>query len=199
MSSNYTIDSGLNSPLPSVDETEMDSPDDSIIRGGGRRTIYEQALNDGSAGAKCYKSFTITGAVEIRRLYGVFTDVTDVTTVSGCQWGIFRSAATAGPDITAASVDCSGVTVDSVVLKASDDASAAVLLDSAAPAISEVSADRQFQSIVVNAMQGTDTWLCFICTEDDDTDAVLTEYCEWVPLTPDSEIVAGPGTAIPPV
>ena len=193
-----TIDSGMNSVLAPVVAIVPNSPNDVLTREAGRKTTMVLALNSGAAGAKRYKSFVVSGCVEITRLYGVFTNIDETTSVATCFWQMYRSPSTEGPALTlAAGPDCSGMTaLNSVLVKTTTVDGAAEFFNSAEPDINEVASTKQLQGVLINAKDGTATWICFCVTEDVNTDAEFTQYCEWIPLTPGSSVTPGDGTNI---
>lgn len=168
-----------------------------FLRFNGRTTVMPLTLNDGGAGAKNYIVFEVLGLIQVVRLYGIFTNVDNVTTVSDCSWQMYSNGDTAGPVLTLASTNCSDVSLGAALIKATSDADIAVLLDTDDVYINEEAGIDQFQSFIISSIAGTTTQIVFNVTEDANTDAVFTQYCDWIPLSEGASVVAGDGSKIP--
>ena len=133
----------------------------------------------GGAGAKTYDLFTLTGSVSLRALYGVFTDVTEVTNVTVCYWDANDTTNTI--EVTdSVGTRCSGATVNSEIFKSDLLAVAAEFHNASQVRIHEQAGNKQFQGAILTAREGAATTIRFQCTQDANTDAQITFYAEWV-------------------
>ena len=162
------------------------SPECNWHRGSGYIATKAITLNSGvEETPQTYDLFTLTGSVSLRALYGVFTDVTNVTTVSACYFDADDTAVTA--ELTdSGGVDCSGATVNSEIFKAEKFAVAAVFHKADQVRIHEQAGNKQFQGALITACNATATTIRFICTEDVNTNAQITFYAEWVCRNPNA-------------
>lgn len=190
--------SSNNFPKVSPEEPLLNSPYGKSDRFEGRTTKMDLSINYGSVGTYKYISFIVHGLILVKRLYGVFSTVGNNTLISTCFWQVYRSAA-AGSVLTLSGTNCSGVTEGASLLKTTDASAAATLLADDDGVMSEEAGVDQFQGFVVSGDSSDDTTIAFIVTEDDDTDVILTQYCDWVPLTEDASVVAGDGSLVPAV
>ena len=168
-----------------IADVVVNSPECSWHRGPGYIATKAITLNSGVAAPQTYDLFTLTGSVSIRALYGVFTDVTNVTTISTCYFDADDTAVTI--EVTdSGGVDCSGATVNSEIFKAELLAVAAVFHKADQVRIHEQAGNKQFQGALLTACNATATTIRFICTEDINTNAQMTFYAEWVCRNPNA-------------
>ena len=140
------------------------------MRGMGSQPVYELSkevtIAPGGAAATAYPLFNFTGQIELKGLYGVFTDVTNVAVVTVCYWDVWDGAAAVALSL-AAGTDCSTATLNSSVLKIAAATVALTFLKSDQDRISEIAtvgAVRQFAGAYLNGKNATTNSIRFWTT-----------------------------------
>jgi len=149
-------------------------------------------INPG-AGAFSTNLWQVTGYIEVKAIYGEFTDVTNV--VGGptvCSFDLNDGIATV--QITsAAGVNCAGVTLGSIIKKDMAVANAATLLDASQCRFSELTvggAARQFFGFDVLQKNGIATFIRFTCTTLAANDFTMNFGIIWTCRYPGSSLAA---------
>lgn len=118
-------------------------------------------------GAQNVNIFTLDGGVEVLRLYGIFTDVTDVSAVTACSFDLFDENNAAVPITSAAGVDLSGSTLESFFGRTDQAAVALDYLKSDQVRIIDGAVGLDlFAPLVANYMYGEDNYFRFNYTSD---------------------------------
>lgn len=161
-----------------------------LHRSVGHMVWNEKTLNPGGAGAQTVNLYTFTCEAELKAIYGVFTDVTNVVTVSACSWDVYDGTNTV-PLTAAAGTNCSGAALYSTVIKDLVAASALTFLNSTQVRVNEVSgANRQFQSAILLAKNGVTNYLRWKYTSDVNTNCKVNFCAIWVCRYPGTTVVA---------
>lgn len=134
--------------------------------------------------------FRITGAIEVRALYGV------VTTTIGANHtaGLYRlNDQTAQVAITASGATLSGLAVGTTIAKTGLAAAALTLLNNSAGRVSEPTTLETFyfSPFVVMKKTGANTDIEYsYATTDAPTSGVIQHFLRWMPLSADANVVA---------
>jgi len=141
---------------------------------------YTEITVAGTGGEVVTNLFSFTAPIELVDLYAIFTDVSDVTTASGCYFDIWDGANSV--PITADGRDCGGVGLGAIILKDQDDSQTLRLLDSDQVYYQESAANnpREFMGGIIQAKAATTCYLRFRVDTDGDTDFSLCIYLSWV-------------------
>jgi hypothetical protein len=174
------------SPAPAA--IVQNSPYCGLHRIGGYIERKQLAIA-GSDGAQNLNLFQVTGSIEIRGLWGVFTDVTEVTTLTGASWDLYDGTNTV--QITsAAGTAISGATVGSAIAKQAVAATALNFDDADQCRYSESASNKVFVGGLITQKAATNTYIRFTVTTDANTDCALNMWCIWVCREPGSLLVA---------
>lgn len=182
------VNNKFNHPFPSQADVVDNTPYGALIRGKGRVVTKELSL-DGT-GAQTDNVFTVTGSVEIIDIYGVLTDATDVTTLSGASFTAYDGTNTVDITESTTGVDLSGATVNSLIIKNNTNANAAVLNDSSQVRVNDTVTNEIFAPFIITAKNGATTYIRFNFTGDADTDAVMKIYLSFIELSDDGNVEA---------
>ena len=118
-------------------------------------------------GAQHVNLFAISGGVEILRVFGVFTLVTDVSAVTACSFDLIDGTHAAVPVTSAAGTDMSGSTLESFMGRTDQVGVAVDYLKSDQVRIIDGAVGLDlFAPLVVNAMYGEDNYFRFKYTSD---------------------------------
>jgi len=149
-------------------------------RASGYLAFKEITINPGGAGAQTYNLFSFTGAIELKGIYGRFTDVTNVVTLTACSWDVNDGAATVALT-AAAGTNCSGVALTTMVIKDATAVSALTLMNADQVRIDEVaSSNRTTQDVFLNGKNATTNYLRWKCTTDANTNCKINFVAIWV-------------------
>lgn len=142
----------------------------------------------GTGGEVLTNCFQITGLVEMHALWGVFTDVTEVTTMTGAYWDLWDGTNSVA---LCTGVAISGASLGSAVAKLADDASAATFMNASQTRYSENANFRQaFEGGLMLQKVATNTYVRFRVTTDGNTDAALQMWISWTCRFPGSTLAA---------
>jgi len=169
----------MNAEAPLPADMVTNSPYCQWHRGLGDVLYTTKTINPGGAGAQTFDLFTISGVVELHDLWGVFDDVTDVTTLSGC-WFDWWDGTNSVP-LTLNGVGCSGAAMHSSIHKLEDATQSATFLNASQARFSENDNGnkRAFQGGLLVSKYGTDTKIRFRCTTDASTDCQIRFGVVW--------------------
>ena len=158
------------------------------------RAVGEVVASDitiaGTGGAVTTNVFAFTGNVELLGIWGVFTDVTEVTTITGAYIDVYDG--TNQVDLT----DDGGVVLSAAVngsmaIKTNTSAGALVFLKGDQVRIDETAADkRQFVGAVLDGKAATTNYVRLIVTTDANTDCAMRWYAAWRCLCSGSTLTA---------
>jgi hypothetical protein len=122
--------------------------------------------------------FQVAGAVQVVRLCGVFTDVTDVADIDAMSLDFHDGGA--GVQITlAAGTTCDGVADNSLLLKTGDNTVAIALLDSANAVINDTLGPGIAWPFTLNAKDGASNYIRFTYTSAGGCNATILWSVEW--------------------
>lgn len=177
----------FNKTAPDPDDITINSPYCEFHRGNGY-LAYKTISVEGAGGEVNTSLFQVTGLVELKGLWGVFTDVTEVQTMTGAYWDLYDGTNSVA---LCTGVAISGASLGSVVAKLADDGSAATFLDSNQTRYGENATFRQaFSGGLMLQKVATNTYIRFRVTTDANTDAEMQFWCAWTCRYPGSSLVA---------
>ncbi|MFA4971268.1 MAG: hypothetical protein WC683_01560 [bacterium] len=152
------------------------------------------AVGDAIGGALIYECFDIVGSVEIVGLWGVFTNTSQVVTVSGCGWDIGGLGGTADLTDTAVGTDCSGVLAGSILAKTDLTGVAASLADKAGYDVIDVTVPASVLCpVLASPKKEASATIGFHVTVDADTDCEIEFFCLWKKRSSDASVTPGSG------
>ena len=153
----------------------INSPNCYDSRGSG---IQASKLIAVAGATSAVNMFLVTGLVRLLNFVAIFTDVTEVTDIDDVHLDVWDGAST---DLTLATApDCSGVTLNSALIKADDATGALILMDSANAAIEDTTKQQILDPVLINAKEGTATYIRFNWVNaDTNLDCELMCYAEW--------------------
>lgn len=154
-------------------------------------SVFSPTPLTGTGAAIATPIFSVTGTVMVNALYGVVTTVLGNCTAA--SWRLNDQTATTV--ITAASgTALTGAAVGSIVAKKLLSAQPLIKLDAAAGVVAEpASADLMIFSpfLAVQKTGGIETDIEFLfTTSDNPATGAITFYCNFIPLTPDANVIA---------
>lgn len=161
--------------LTALDGYEVNSPTCSSKRGAG---IQVSKLIAVAGATSAVNMFLVSGLTRLLNFVAIFEDVTNVVDITAVHLDVWDGAST---DITlAAGVDCSGVIVNSALVKADDATGALILMNSANASIEDTTKQQILDPGPINAKEGTATYLRFNWTNaDTNLDCQVRCYAEW--------------------
>jgi hypothetical protein len=167
----------LNTVVPDITEVTDNSTYCQLHHGEG--TMETKEITIAGTGAEVITNvFEVECSAEMKALYGVFTDVTDVTTASGCWFDLWDG--TNSVAITNDGVNCSGATLNSFVGKLADDSQALTFAKSDQCRYSEnANAQRAFFGGMLTAKEGATTYVRFRMDTDANTDCQIRFHIIW--------------------
>lgn len=185
-----TCYSDLNRAAPAVGSLVPNSVDCAIHRMVGELLINEKTYNTGGGAAVTTNLFKVTGNVEIKGIWGIFTDVTNVAGLTAAFLELYDG--TISPDLTlAAGTVLTGAALGSCVEKDAVATSAITFRNSSAVSFTEVAAaPRQLQSFMVTSKNGVNTYIRSSITEAAGTNCKIKWYIAWVCRSIGSTVVA---------
>ena len=154
---------------------DVNSPNCYDARGSGDMASKLAAV----AGAtSAVNLFLVTGLVRLLNFVAIFEDVTEVTDIDDVHLDVWDGAST---DLTlATNPDCSGVTLNSALIKADDATGALILMDSANAAIEDTTKQQNLTPVLINAKEGTATYIRLNWVNaDTNLDCQIRCYVEW--------------------
>lgn len=175
-----TLRDFLNQALPTPANTNEGSPDQSIFSSLGRLVSNEVDI-DGTGAEVVTDIFTLDGPIRLMSLWGIFTDVTDATTVSGCYFDLDDGAN--NPVLTLDGVDCSGASLDALIIKYDDDGVAAAFVDADQIRVQESAAiQTAWWEAFIGIKNGATNKIRFRADTDANTDVTIRFYLKYEPL-----------------
>jgi len=180
----------LGAAAPSLATMNAGSPYCNLHRADGELTLKEITIA-GTNAEVITNVFSFTAPFEIVDLWGVFTDVTNITKLEDCYFDIWDGANSI-PITAAAGVDCNGSGVNAIFFKDQVVAQPLRLLDSDQVHYQEsgVPFRRVFQGGMVQAEEGATNYLRFRGVTDNDTDIKINIGLAWVCRLPGNTGVA---------
>lgn len=161
------------------------SPYEFLHRAGGH--VEVKVLSIAGTGAEIQANlFLLSENPQLLGVLGIFTDISEVTVVSGCYFDLWDG--TASDLVTADGVDCSGATLHSMIIKDEDKGQEAVFLKSDQVRYQEGDQKDIFQGGIMGDKHGVSSWLRFRVDTDGNTDCEITFYCIWTSEFGDSII-----------
>jgi len=176
---------GRVAPAPSA--IVANSPYCDLHRAAGALVSVEKTIA-GFAGAQSINLFQLTGSVELRAIYGVFTDVTNVATLTGASFDLRDNAATVQLT-SAAGTALSGAGLGSLFAKEAGAATAVAFNNSTAARYSESAFNRAFVGGLLTQKAGQNTFIRLTVTTDAATNCEIAVYAAWVCRCPGSSLV----------
>lgn len=133
-----------------------------------------------------YPLFKITGSIEIDEIFGhVTTDLTGAN--SSVYWQLY--SATSNDSITKTTdADMGAAVVGSVIIKTENPDKKATFFDGAGVGVDK-GIDPKKKTVVINANNNEDTFIRWICGDNNDTSGVIHFHVAWRPLTDDGFLV----------
>ena len=177
---------GRVAPTPSA--IVMNSPYCDLHRAAGALATATKDVN-GTGGAASTNLFQVTGNVEIRALYGVFTDVTETTSITAASFDLRDDGATVQLT-SAAGTALTGAGLGSIFAKEALAATAVTFNNSTAARFSESAFQRAFVGGLITQKAATNTYIRFTCTTNATTNVTIQFWCAWVCRSPGSLLVA---------
>jgi len=168
---------------PVANPCEPNSPNCYDARGSGILIVNEITIVGAGASINL---FQITGTVELMRIYGVVTDVTNIADLTLPHLALWDSAA----DVllsAAAGPDCSGVPLGSSLIKTDAAANALALLNATNGAIYE--SDKKeipTPTVLQQKTGGVDTFTRFKFTSAGGLNCKIKWFSEWRHMCGDS-------------
>lgn len=176
--------------IPQPAYIPINSSWDCLHRTAGFQTFKEVTIAPGDVNPHSYNLFSFTGEIELKALYGVFTDVTNVAVVTVCYWDVYDGTAAVALTL-AAGADCSTATLNSMVLKVATAGTALTFLKSDQVRINEIAvADRQFQGVQLNGKNAVTNYVRFWTTGAVATNCKIKFVAGWACRYPGSTLVA---------
>ena len=170
---------GFNKDYPEFPNVNLHSPYASIIMGGGI-PIHNDIDVNGTAGEVVTNVFSFDAEFELKKLWIVITDATEITTASGVYFDIWDGA-TSVP-ITADGLDLSGATVHAVAVKDGLVAAALTLLDADQVRYDESAFNKAFVGGIVGHKTSTTCYLRLRVDTDANTDITVRVFMNYIPL-----------------
>ena len=177
-SSKTSVQQALNTAVPCVSDQVVGSPYCHLHRSEGE-VVYKTISITGTGGEVVTNIFQVTGVCQLRSLWGVWTDVSETTTLTTAYWDLWDGA-NSRPITAAARVACSGAAIYSVVAKDADDGNAATFSNSSQCRYTEDANFREsFYGGRMVQMDSTNTYVRFRVTTDGNTDCEIEFGCVW--------------------
>jgi len=176
----------LSSLIPPPARIVLNSSWCGIHRSAGFLEFKAITINPGGAGAQVYNLYRFTGTIEVKAIYGIFTNVANVVTLTACSWDLYDGAVS-NQITSAAGTNCSGVSLNSTVLKDAVAVNALTLMDSNQVRFTEVAASsRTYQNLIINGKNATTCYIRWKCTTDANTNCQMQFACVWTCRYPGS-------------
>ena len=154
-----------------------------------RQTVIVSKSNTCNGnGAQSDNIFTLTGTVELMRIWAVITQVTNGTTLSDNSLELYDSTASYEITDSGTPLDLSGVTeVGGVILKSGASGTAALVqIRNNVGAVN----DNIMTGTYLAKKVGANTYIRHNFTGDADTSVAMTWYAEYQPISSDGVLVA---------
>ena len=178
---------GRVAPTPSA--IVANSPYCDLHRAAGALATATKDVN-GTGAAQSVNLFQITGNVEIRALYGVFTDVTETTSITAPCFDLRDDGATVQLTAAGGAPALSGAGLGSIIAKEALAATAVTFNNSTAARYSESAFRGAFVGGLITQKAATDTYIRFTCTTNATTNVTIQFFAAWVCRSPGSLLVA---------
>ena len=176
----------LSAPIPA--DMVNDSPYCDLHRLAGALVTCTKDVN-GAGAAASVNLFQLTGTVELKALWGAFTDVTETTAITVPSFDLRDDAATVQLTAVGGAPALSGAGLGSVIAKEGLAATALAFNNSSAARVSESAFNRVFVGSLLTQKAGQDTFIRFTCTTDANTNVTIAFYAAWVCRYPGSLLV----------
>jgi len=183
---------GLSGAILQPANIQINSPWCALHRLAGHMAVKEITIAPGGGAATAYPLFNFTGQIELKGLYGVFTDVTNVVAVTVCYWDVWDAAVAVALTL-AAGTNCSTATLNSSVLKVATAGTALTFMKSDQVRISEIAtvgSVRQFAGAYMNAKNAVTNSIRFWTTGAAATNCKIKFTAIWACRYPSSTFVA---------
>lgn len=170
----------LNIAMPQPALLVPGAPDCALHRAAGMFS-YKEVTLVGNNAELITNIFTLNGNIELVALYGIFTDVTEVTKVQGCWWDLWD-----GTNSVALSLDgvsCNGAALMSSIAKLGNVGSAAIFSNSSQVRFVEnptAGNQRPFVGGYATAKNGATNYIRFRTDTDQATNCKIWFGCAWV-------------------
>ena len=175
--------------MPQPAAIQINSPWDCLHREAGFQVFKELTVAPGDVNPHLYNLFAWTGEVELRALYGVFTDVTNVVAVTVCYWDVWDGAV-ATAITAAAGTNCSAATLNSMVTKNAAAATALVFLKSDQARFTEIGSTWQYYGAMLNGKNATTNYIRWGATGAVATNYKIKFVADWICRYPGSTFAA---------
>jgi len=169
----------LKTASPPITDIAAASPYCSLHRCAGELTFKEITIAGASAEV-ITNLFSFTGAFELVDLWGILTDVSNITQLDACYFDIWDGANSI--PITADGLSCNGAGVNAIIVKDEVVTQPLALLDSDQVHYQEnpTPLQRIFQGGLVQAENGAPCYLRFRADTDANTDVTILIGLAWV-------------------
>lgn len=166
-----------------------DSVHDYLERGIGEPVSKAATMNVNN-GTTSVNLFTVTGSIQVLKLWGVLTTATTLTNCTNLHFDIYDgSAATAITKNTGTTL--SGLAVGTTVVKTELSASNLTLMNNATGVLSEASVTKGLAEFFLAKKTGVTTYVRLTYTSTDTpANAVMTVYAEYRKLSSDGALTA---------
>ena len=169
---------GLNSEAPLPAQMVTNGVWCGVHRLAGHLTYVDVDIN-GTSGAASIDLFNITGNIEIKAIWGEFTDVTEVTSITSASFDVDDGAVTAQLT-SAAGTALSGAVVHSSFAKQADDGTALTFNKADQIRVSESSTGpKAFSGAFITCLNATTCQVRLTVTTDANTNATVRVYLAW--------------------
>jgi hypothetical protein len=142
--------------------------------------VYKELTIVGNNAELVSNVFTLTGNVELLALYGIFTDVTEVTKIQGCWFDLWDG--TNSVAMTNDGVSCNGATAFSTIVKDQDATQTAYFANSSQVRFREnviAGSRRPLMGGWMTAKNGVTNYIRFRTDTDANTSAKIWFGCAW--------------------
>jgi hypothetical protein len=172
---------GLNTAMPVPSSLVAGSVDSALHRSAGMVTRNSLQIVGNNAEVTV-TPFTVQGVVKINRLYGIFTNVTNVVKIQGCWFEATNGFTNAA--ITLDGVSCNGASLGSIVAKVFDATAAAYFGNNGSVQIHDQAGGMMdpFCGFIMCAST-LGGGIIFRTDTDANTNATIQFVCEWVALS----------------
>jgi hypothetical protein len=143
--------------------------------------VFKEVTITGTGAEVVTNLFTLSGNAEIIALYGIFTDVTNVTQINGCWWDLWDG--TNSVALTSDGVSCNGAALYSDVAKLGNVGSNAVFNNATQVRFAEnptAGNQRPFVGGLATAKNGVTNYIRFRADTDANTNCKIWFGCAWV-------------------
>ena len=170
---------GFNNEMPLPEQLVTNSGWCGIHRLAGNLAYVDVDIN-GTSGAASIDLFNVTGNIEVKAIWGEFTDVTEVTSITAASFDFDDGAATVQLT-SAAGTALSGATLHSVFAKQAGAATAVTFDKADQVRVSEsATGPKAFSGAFLVSKSATTCQIRLTVTTDANTNATVRVYVAWV-------------------